>query len=88
MANVVMKVKIMPTGVDVDLDRIGEKVRELAPEKVEIRDIGVQPIAFGLKALIVAAVMPDEGNIGEEFVDRIKEIEGVESAEIESVELL
>ncbi len=83
-----MKVKIMPTGVDVDLDRIGEKVRELAPEKVEIRDIGVQPIAFGLKALIVAAVMPDEGNIGEEFVDRIKEIEGVESAEIESVELL
>ncbi len=83
-----MKVKIMPSDVDVDLDRIGEKVRELAPEKVEIRDIGVQPIAFGLKALIVAAVMPDEGNIGEEFVDRIKEIEGVESAEIESVELL
>ncbi len=83
-----MKVKIMPSDVDIDLDRIGEKVRELAPEKVEIRDIGVQPIAFGLKALIVAAVMPDEGNIGEEFVDRIKEIEGVESAEIESVELL
>ena len=88
MANVVMKVKVMPADVDVDLDKIGEKVREVAPEKVEIRDIGVQPIAFGLKALIVAAVMPDEGNIGEEFVERIKEIEGVESAEIESVELL
>jgi len=88
LANVVMKVKVMPADVDVDLDKIGEKVREVAPEKVEIRDIGVQPIAFGLKALIVAAVMPDEGNIGEEFVESIKEIEGVESAEIESVELL
>ncbi len=88
MANVVMKIKVMPTGVDVDLDAVAEKVREVAPEKVEIRDVGIQPIAFGLKALIVAAVMPDEGNIGDEFVEKIRGIEGVESAEVESVELL
>ncbi len=48
----------------------------------------MQPIAFGLKALIVAAVMPDEGNIGDEFVEKIRGIDGVESAEVESVELL
>ncbi|RUM33101.1 MAG: elongation factor 1-beta [Archaeoglobus sp.] len=88
MANVVMKVKVMPTGVDVDLDRIGEEVKKLASDKVEIRDVGVQPIAFGLKALIVAAVVPDEGTVGDEFVEEIRKIDGVESAEVESVELL
>ncbi len=88
MANVVMKIRVMPTGVDVDLEAIQEKIREVVPENVEIRDIGLQPIAFGLKAIVIAAVAPDEGNISEEFVEKIKGIEGVESAEVESVELL
>ncbi|AEA47959.1 elongation factor 1-beta [Archaeoglobus veneficus] len=88
MGNVVMKLKVMPTGVDVDLEAIKEKIQAAAPENVEIRDVGIQPIAFGLKALVVAAVMPDEGNVGDEFAEKIQQIEGVESVEIESVELL
>jgi len=88
LANVIMKIRVMPTGVDVDLDKIKERIKEVVPENVEIRDMGVQPIAFGLKAIVVAAVAPDEGNIGEKFAEKIREIEGVESAEVESVELL
>ncbi len=34
VANVIMKIKVMPTGVDVDLDAIAEKVKEVAPESV------------------------------------------------------
>ena len=55
---------------------------------MEIRDFGVQPIAFGLKALLVAAVMPDEAGISDEFVEKIQQIESVESVEVESVELV
>ncbi len=88
MGDVVMKIKVMPADVETSLDSIFEKIQEVKGEKIEIRDKKIQPIAFGLKALIVMAVMPDEGSIGDEFVDRIKGIEGVESVEIESVELL
>ncbi len=88
MGDVVMKVKVMPVDVETSLDSIFEKIQEVKGEKVEIRDKKIQPIAFGLKALIVMAVMPDEGSIGDEFVERIKGIEGVESVEVESVELL
>jgi elongation factor 1-beta len=88
MGDVVMKLKIMPTDVETSLDAIFERIQEVRGDKVEIRDKKIQPIAFGLKALIVMAVMPDEGAIGDEFVERIREIEGVESVEIESVELL
>jgi len=86
MGTVVMKLKVMPTSVDVDLNVIKEKI--VGNEKVEVKDFGEQPIAFGLKALMVVAVMPDEEGISDKFIDEIKSIEEVENVEVESLELL
>jgi len=88
MGDVVMRIKIMPSDVDVNLDDIYARIEKLKNEKIDIRDKKIQPIAFGLRALLIMVVMPDEGGIGDEFVEKIREIEGVESVEIESVELL
>ena len=88
MGKVYMKLRVMPEDVDVDLERVYEKIKEVAPENVEIKDYKIQPIAFGLKALLVVAVMPDEGGIGDQLVERIQSIEGVESVEVEATELL
>jgi len=85
---VFMKLRIMPKDVDTDLEKIKEKVNEIKSEKVEIKDVGIKPIAFGLKALMIAAVMPDEEGIGDEFIERIQNIDGVESVEIEAQELV
>jgi len=83
-----MKLKVMPEDVDVNLEEIYEKIKEVAPEKVEIKDYKIEPIAFGLKALLVLAVMPDEGGIGDKLIERIQSIEGVESVEVVATELL
>jgi elongation factor 1-beta len=88
MADVVMKLRIMPKDVETDLDSIFEEVQKVKGEKVEIRDKKIQPIAFGLKALLLMVVVPDEGSIGDEFVEGIRGIDDVESVEVESVELL
>jgi elongation factor 1-beta len=88
MGKVYMKLRVMPEDVDVDLEKVYEKIKEVAPENVEIKDYKIQPIAFGLKALLVVAVMPDEGGIGDQLVERIQSIEGVESVEVEATELL
>ncbi len=88
MGKVYMKLRVMPEDVDVDLEKIYEKIKEIAPEKVEIRDYKIQPIAFGLKALLVMAVMPDEGGVGDELIEKIQSIEGVESVEVEATELV
>ncbi len=88
MGNVYMKLKVMPEDVDVDLEKIYEKIKEVAPEKVEIKDYKIEPIAFGLKALLVMAVMPDEGGIGDELIEKIQSIEGVESVEVVATELV
>ncbi len=88
MGKVYMKLRVMPEDIDVDLEKVYEKIKEIAPENVEIRDYKIQPIAFGLKALLVVAVMPDEGGIGDKLVENIKQIEGVESVEVDAVELI
>jgi|Deesub1362B_J571_1020462.scaffolds.fasta_scaffold00237_25 elongation factor 1-beta len=87
MGTVIMKLKVMPSDVEVDLEKIREKIVE-NPGKVEVKDFGIQPIAFGLKALIVVAVMPDEEGINDQFIEKIQGIDGVESVEVETMELL
>ncbi len=88
MGNVIMKIRVMPSDVDVDLEKILEKVKNIQIEGLELRDHTIQPIAFGLKALVLVAVMPDTGGIGDRYVEEISKIEGVESVEVEDMELL
>jgi len=88
MGLVYMKLRVMPSDVDVDLENLYLKIRDVAPRDVEIRDYKIQPIAFGLKALLIVAVMPDEGGIGDRLIESIQGVEGVESVEVEATELL
>jgi len=88
MGNVYMKLKVMPEDVDVNLEAIYEKIKEVAPENVEIKDYKIEPIAFGLKALLVMAEMPDEGGIGDQLIEKIQQIEGVESVDVVATELI
>ncbi len=88
MGSVMMKIRVMPSDVDVDLNQVLEKIKNIQLEGVEIRDSAIQPIAFGLKAIVLMAVMPDTEGIGDKYVEEIGKIEGVESVEIEDMELL
>ncbi|MEM4645623.1 MAG: elongation factor 1-beta [Archaeoglobaceae archaeon] len=88
MGKVFVKFRVMPSDIDVDLNSIKEKILELRVEDVEVRDIAVKPIAFGLKALAVLAIMPDEEGVIDKFAAEISKIDGVENVEVEDMELL
>lgn len=45
----------------------------------------IQPIAFGLKALVILFVMDESRGSTEELENKIKDIEGVESVEVPDV---
>lgn len=88
MGRVFLKLKVMPSDLDVNLEAIKDKIVKLDFKDVEIRDIALKPIAFGLKALLVLAVMPDTEGVSDRFIEEIGKIEGVESVDIEDMELL
>ena len=83
MGKVAVTVKIMPEGVDVDLEKIKEEVRK----RIEVKDLKEVPIAFGLKAVEILVLTDDEKG-SEWIVERLSNIEGVSRVEIEKVTLV
>ena len=83
MATVIIKVKIMPESLDIDLDNLKKAVTEtLTPEGAKNISFEEVPIAFGLKALILKTDMPEEK--GTDLVEnKISKIQGVSSITIE-----
>ncbi len=61
MGIVAVKIKIMPASVETDIKKIEEEVVTiLNKNNVKNSKIEIQPIAFGLKALIVLFGWPEE----------------------------
>ena len=83
MGKVGVSLKVMPTSIDVDM----EKVKAAIAEKLKIEDAKIEPIAFGLKALKLLILTEDKGGT-DEIETTIKAIEGVADVEVESVSLI
>ena len=82
MGSVNIKLKIMPTSPETNLEEIKEKVRE----KVESEDgkgcsFEEEPIAFGLKAVIVMFIYPEEKEL-EPLENELGKIENVNSVQV------
>jgi elongation factor 1-beta len=78
MGGVVAILRVMPESVDVDLDQLKKAIRVNIPA---VQDIAEEPIAFGLKALKVAAIVGDDEGGTEPLEKALAAIDGVASAE-------
>jgi elongation factor 1-beta len=83
MATAGIRFKIMPESPNTDLEKIKTEIRK----KIESFESGVfneakeEPIAFGLKALLVTIAL-SENEESDAVESAIKEIEGVSSVEL------
>ncbi|HNT72868.1 MAG: elongation factor 1-beta [Methanothrix sp.] len=88
MGEVAAKLKLMPEGADVDMEKLKAGVKAVLPEGARLHSSAEVPIAFGLKALMVAVILA-EGVTGTEGLEAaIAGVEGVQSVEVEEVGLL
>lgn len=81
MGDVIVTFKVMPTGTDVNLDELEQKIKEL----VKPTGVNREPIAFGLVALRVTKVIPDAGGELDKVENVMRALEGV--GDVEVVEL-
>ncbi len=89
MARVAVAVRVFPTGVDVDINDLTERIRSSLPPQYSLVKSGEVPIAFGYKALRIVVTMPEETEGGtEELENVIRGVEGVEEVEVEVVHRL
>ena len=89
MAKAIITFKLMPESPDVDLEAIKTKALEIAQEAGSIGQMQtkVEPIAFGLKAVLILAMYDVEGADFDGIAQKMSEIEGVQSAEVAKMDL-
>jgi elongation factor 1-beta len=89
MGKVLVIAKILPTSIEVDLNKIYADIKKALPSNVELRGSKIEDIAYGLKSLKVQLVIPDDLEGGTTKIEEfLSSIEGVEHAEIEFISLV
>jgi elongation factor 1-beta len=83
MGQVIIGFKIYPKSIETDLEKLRDDIGKALPNGTMISKSSIEPIAFGLSALILDIVMPEE----EAISDKIEEIVG-SNGDIENFEVL
>jgi elongation factor 1-beta len=81
MAEVIVGLKVLPKTIDVDLDKLEKEIKNaISPERMQR-----EPIAFGLVAILVTKLVPDEAGQVDELERKLKAIEDVGEIEITGI---
>lgn len=82
MGTVAIKMKFMPESPEANLESIKDLIKEkLDREEVKGPKFEIEPVAFGLKAIILFFTWPEDKEL-EKFENELKEIKGIGSAEM------
>ncbi|GIU68533.1 MAG: elongation factor 1-beta [Candidatus Pacearchaeota archaeon] len=77
---IIVKIKIMPKTIETNFESLKNKLKNILSEAENI-NYEVEPIAFGLKALIVTFLYPEDKDL-EPLEIKIQNMEEVNSVEI------
>ncbi|HDD60327.1 MAG: elongation factor 1-beta [Thermoplasmata archaeon] len=88
MGKVGLIYRILPEGVEVDLEKVSEEIQGTLPEGGELLKREIKPFAFGLKSLEVHITLDDRKGGAEELEGALKAIPGVQSVELLHMSLI
>ncbi len=80
MGMVLVTLKVLPDGVESNLDEITEELKNLGVGR--FNSIEKEPIAFGLVALKPSYVVEDSGGVSDLLEEKVREVSGVKAAEV------
>lgn len=80
MGEVAITYRLMPNDVEVNLEAVKEKAVAVLGEQ-RFHSYEVKPIAFGLKALEITAVIEEVEGLGDRLEAELEAIDGVQSIE-------
>jgi elongation factor 1-beta len=70
MGSYVIRLKLLPQDTTTEHQKIVDSVSKVLPQGAQIRGQRVEPIAFGLSAIIVDVVVPE----AEGVIDKVEEV--------------
>lgn len=88
MGEVGLQYRVLPEGIEVDLDKLECEIKSALPQGAELKASEKKPVAFGLKALHILIVLDDKKGGADQVEAAISGVPGVQSVEIVQMGLL
>jgi elongation factor 1-beta len=85
MARLVARIRILPADAESNLDNVVESIKKSMPQGMEMRGHVMEPIAFGLKAIIGDFFLEDAEGQMDKLEESIKFIDGVGEIEVTNI---
>jgi len=85
MGEVAVQIKVMPQSPEVDLEQLKRKIELALPNNARLYSFDIQPIAFGLKALLVTVIVGDVEGGTDSTEEALSRVDGVESIQVVTV---
>lgn len=82
MARVLLIAKVMPTGTEVDLDKVAKKIGSVLKDGIKLEKYAKEPLAFGLYFINAEFTLDDKEGQMDSLENTINSVEGVSSFEV------
>jgi len=85
MARLVARIRILPAEAESNLDSVVLSIKSSMPEGMEMKGHAMEPIAFGLEAIVGDFLLDDAEGQMDRLEESIKSVEGVGEIEVTNV---
>ncbi|HEY3094784.1 MAG TPA: elongation factor 1-beta [Nitrososphaera sp.] len=85
MARLIARIRIMPADAESNLDTVVHSIKSSMPEGFEMKGHAMEPIAFGLKAIVGDFLLDDAEGQMDRLEETIKNVHGVGEIDVMNI---